>query len=76
MTNEERRRRLNLARAKAYGYAKAATRIHATTGEDGPEVQLATMWASVAEALKDGDPDHDRADERASGFALPANVDL
>lgn len=64
MTNEERRRALNTARAKALEFAEAATVGYAQHGEDGPEVLLATMWAAVAEAMKDGDPVHDAPDGR------------
>lgn len=54
MTNEERRQALATARAKALEYAKRADAAYENRGEDGPEVNLANMWAAVAEALKTG----------------------
>lgn len=64
MTNEERRRALNLARKNALHHAQAAETHYTHSGEDGPEVNLATMWAAVARAMKDGDPTHDGPDGR------------
>lgn len=62
MTNEERRAALNLARQRAFHYAREADHVYECVGEDGPEVNLANMWAAVAEAMKDGDPKHDAPD--------------
>lgn len=73
MTNQERRAALAEARKKAVQYARAADRFKLLTvdGVGEPEVvestlkrrehimQLASMWAHVADALKDGDPAHD-----------------
>lgn len=62
MNNKERRIALNTARANAYHHAQRAEKVYDNIGEDGPEVLLATMWANVAEAMKDGDPSHDGPD--------------
>lgn len=75
MTNEERRKALQEARTQALAYAREADDGYADHGMDGPETNLATMWASVAQALKDGDPLHDAPDGRPSmGFGLPDGV--
>lgn len=63
MTNEERRRALNKARAEALRHATWAEEL-ADQRHDDPKgwsarIRMATMWAAVADALKDGDPDHD-----------------
>ena len=70
MTNEERRNALNEARAKALANAKAAQRVNdhwSRWGSQAPAAierltRMARMWASVAEAMKDGDPVHDAPD--------------
>jgi hypothetical protein len=62
ITNIERRKALNVARTQALEFAQLATAHYVKTSEDGPEVTLAIMWATVAEALKDGDPQHDGVD--------------
>jgi hypothetical protein len=62
MTNGERRAALNAARANALRHARNAEEKYSHSAEDGPEVQLATMWAHVANAMKDGSPDHDAPD--------------
>lgn len=59
MTNQERRAALANARRRAVTCAELADGLFAQRGEDGPEVALAIMWAAVADALKDGNPDHD-----------------
>lgn len=59
--NNTRRQALNTARTQALEFAQMATANYVKTSEDGPEVTLAIMWATVAEALKDGDPHHDGA---------------
>lgn len=82
MTNEERRIALNLARRKALEHAEAAEStaalLSSLTAEELANVSLAgvldpiamaQMWALVAEAMKDGDPDHDGADGGAYGIA-------
>lgn len=54
MTNEERRVALAKARRKAMEYADAADKVYDKLAEDGPEAQLANMWANVASAMKVG----------------------
>lgn len=54
MTNEQRRQALAKARANALEYAERADAAYENRGEDGPEVNLANMWAAVAEAMKTG----------------------
>jgi hypothetical protein len=64
MTNERRRDALNKARGKALLYAQAADDWHAEGDSLNIQIscQMATMWARVAEAMKDGDPVHDGPD--------------
>lgn len=54
LSNEARRMALAEAREKAVTYARAADEIYGRTGEDSPETNAATMWATVAIALKAG----------------------
>jgi hypothetical protein len=55
LTNDERRIALAMARRKALEYAEMADNIYTNRSEDGPEANLASMWAAVAIALKVGD---------------------
>jgi hypothetical protein len=55
VTNEERRKALAKARENAWNYACSADRHFDNAGEDGPEANLANMWANVANALKIGE---------------------
>lgn len=66
MTNEERRHALNSARRRAFehaNYAEALDPDHDLTPWT-KHARLAEMWASVANAMKDGDPAHDGPDGR------------
>lgn len=67
MTNQERRAALATARRYALDHAELAE-ANARDGRD--HAKLATMWASIADALKDGDPAHD------SVTTLPGDFDL
>lgn len=70
MTNEERRKALNLARNRALYYAELSELSPALNYYDIPSHELATMWAHVAQAMKDGSPDHDGPD------GLPTNQEI
>jgi len=63
MNNEERRENLNLARDKAFYWADKAEQdapLHGIgTGYMDDLMSMATMWATVANCLKEG-PDADR----------------
>jgi hypothetical protein len=54
VTNEERRQALAMARRNALEYAKSAERLFGDSGMDGPEANMANMWANVANAMKVG----------------------
>lgn len=76
MTNEERREALNRARRNALQWAEWAERNFERTSVTSNQlrVEMAKMWAGVADAMKDGDPVHDGPDGRptkASSFAHP-----
>lgn len=76
MTNEERREALNEARAKALQWATYAERNFQREpygSGNQHRIELAKMWAQVADAMKDGDPVHDGPDG-ASAFAPPSPV--
>lgn len=76
MTNAERRTALNAARYNAYRHARNAEEEHNDVIRQ-PYIDLATMWATVAEAMKDGDPMHDGPDGApTNGFAIPDGVHL
>ena len=86
MTNEERRAALNLARRKTLEYAEAADRFPVVdmSGEASPRelmarrehvMHQATMWADVANAMKDGDPLHDAPDGRPAGVTTREAMD-
>lgn len=90
MTNEERREALNQARKNALQWATWAERNFERETVTGVRIraEMATMWADVANAMKDGDPDHDGTDGRPtvpelrralanrSKFTTPHDVDL
>lgn len=78
MTNEERRRALNKARAEAIKHATWAEEAYGRSAEDGPEAILACMWAAVANAMKDGDPLHDgpSGSPTAMEFELPGGTEV
>jgi hypothetical protein len=70
VTNQQRRNALNAARSHALRHATAAE-------EHDPDIDLSTwskharlaeMWASVANAMKDGNPSHDGPDGRPSAL--------
>jgi hypothetical protein len=69
MTNAERRAALNKARRMALEYAERSEKpgMHTTLEQIERQIERATMWAAVAEAMKDGDPVHDGPDGRPIG---------
>lgn len=74
MTNDERRVALNSARRRAYEHALRAESIPAEHDAMSftRHARLAEVWANVAQAMKDGDPDHDApGPDGASAFAHP-----
>lgn len=68
MTNEQRRNALNKARAEALRHATWAEEL-STVGDDNSRptweqhVDLSSMWALVAQALKDGSPSRDSVED-------------
>lgn len=78
MTNTERRNALNRARAEALRHATWAEEYF--DPEEGSVVcrrhlEISAMWSQVAQALKDGDPTHDSADNApASQFTIPDTI--
>jgi hypothetical protein len=51
VTNRERRTELARARREAARFAEKANLIYENTGEDGPEVNIANMWAGSTAKL-------------------------
>ena len=64
MTNDERREALNQARRYSYRHVCAAEELSIETDltQFTRHCRLAEVWASVAQAMKDGDPTHDAPD--------------
>lgn len=61
MTNAERKAALAEARSKAVAHARASE-VAGSIGMIENHIMRATMWAALAEAMKDGDPSHDAPD--------------
>jgi hypothetical protein len=62
MINETRRSAIDLARTRALAYAQRADRAYMDPDEGhGGQVEgaMATMWAAVADCMKDGDARRD-----------------
>lgn len=66
MDNRTRRAALNRARAKALEHAELAEQLADHEGHGA----MANVWSNVAQALKDGDPEHDKVD------GVPSLADL